>query len=161
MRPPICDYTGKENGPQDPVLPENASRVRAAYERAIKHLHDDIGWDYVSSIYIANANALGLPKPLWEHESNMEWFTAGALKFLEQQKGSDKPFFLYFAPNIPHGGGGEKFARADPAPHRRAWWIGISASSRHALTCCAASRKRRHPRAALGPRGSTTASASS
>jgi len=114
VRPPICDYTGKENGPQDPALPENASRVRAAYERAIKHLHDDIGWDYASSIYMANANALGLPKPLWEHESNMEWFTAGVLKFLDQQKGSAKPFFLYFAPNIPHGGGGEKFARADP-----------------------------------------------
>ncbi len=114
VSPPISDYTGKPNGPQDPALPENADRVRAAYGRAVKYLHDEIGWDYASSIYMTNASQLGLPKPLWEHESNMEWFTAGALKFLDQQKGGTKPFFLYFAPNIPHGGGGDRFARADP-----------------------------------------------
>lgn len=114
VRPPICDYRSIPAGLQDPLLPDNAKRVRAAYARALQHLRDDQGWDYAASIYMANANVLGLPKPLWEHESNMEWFTAGVLKFLEQQKGSDKPFFLYFAPNIPHGGGGEKFAQSDP-----------------------------------------------
>lgn len=114
VEPPICDYQGKEDGPQDPALPENAKRIKAAYDAAVKHLRDDIGWDYVSSIYMANANQLGLPKPLWVHESNMEWFTAGVLRFLEQQKGKDKPFFLYFAPNIPHGGSADRFAKADP-----------------------------------------------
>lgn len=114
VRPPICDYTGKEFGSQDPLLPANATRVRAAYDRAIAYLRQDIGWDFASSIYLANANQLGLPKPLWEHENNMEWFTAGALQFLEQQKDRRKPFFLYLAPNIPHGGGGERFAQANP-----------------------------------------------
>lgn len=136
VNPPICDYTGKENGPQDPALPENAKRVRAAYERAVKHLSDDIGWDYVSSIYMNNANALGLPKPLWKHESNMEWFTAGALKFLEQQKGSDKPFFLYFAPNIPHGGGGARFAEVDPRATPEGlvdWHLGVQPSRQDVL----------------------------
>jgi len=113
VSPPICDYTGKQNGPQDPSLPENAQRIRSAYGRAVKYLHDEMGWDYVSSIYMTNASQLGLPKPLWEHESNMEWFTAGVLKFLDQQKDTAKPFFLYFAPNIPHGGGGDKFAKVD------------------------------------------------
>ena len=114
VRPPICEYNGKEHGPQDPTLPENAKRVREAYGRTVNYLRNVIGWDYVSSMYIANANQLGLPKPLWEHENNMEWFTAGVLKFLEQQKSSAKPFFLYFAPNVPHGGGGARFANADP-----------------------------------------------
>lgn len=114
VEPPICDYTGKEMGPQDPALPDNARRVRAAYEATLKHLREDIGWDYVSSIYIGNANQLGLPKPLWVHESNMEWFTAGVLRFLDRQKGAGRPFFLYFAPNIPHGGGADRFAKADP-----------------------------------------------
>jgi arylsulfatase A-like enzyme len=131
VEPPICDYTGKQIGPQDPTLPENALRVSAAYDATVKHLRDDIGWDYVSSIYIGNANQLGLPKPLWAHESNMEWFTAGALKFLDQQKGNDKPFFLYFAPNIPHGGGGEKFAKADPRATPEGlvdWHLGVQPS---------------------------------
>jgi arylsulfatase A-like enzyme len=119
VSPPICDYMGRENGPQDPLLPENERRVRAAYAAAVKHLHDDIGWDFVSSIYMNNANALGLPKPLWEHENNMEWFTAGALKFLEQNK--DRPFFLYFAPNVPHGGGGDRFAKTDPRGTPEGW----------------------------------------
>ncbi len=131
VEPPICDYTGKESGPQDPSLPENARRVRAAYEATVKHLRGDIGWDYVSSIYVNNANALGLPKPLWQHESNMEWFTAGAVKFLEQQPRDGPPFFIYFAPNIPHGGGGERFAAADPRATPEGlvdWHLGVQPS---------------------------------
>ena len=97
----------------------------------MKHLRGDIGWDYVSSIYVNNANALGLPKPLWQHESNMEWFTAGAVKFLEQQPRDGPPFFIYFAPNIPHGGGGERFAAADPRATPEGlvdWHLGVQPS---------------------------------
>jgi arylsulfatase A-like enzyme len=136
VEPPICDYTGKENGPQDPDLPENAGRVRAAYGAAVSYLRDAIGWDYASSIYMGNANQLGLPKPLWEHESNMEWFTASAVKFLEQQKGGDKPFFLYFAPNIPHGGGADRFAKVDPRGTPEGlvdWHLGIQPSREDVL----------------------------
>lgn len=130
IEPPICDYTGKQNGPQDPTLPENAARVRAAYDAVVKYLHDDMGWDFVSSIYMANANSLGLPKPLWETEHNMEWFTAGVLKFLDQQKGSTKPFFLYFAPNIPHGGS-KRFLTVDPRATPEGlvdWHLGVQPS---------------------------------
>lgn len=136
VRPPICDYQGNETGPQDPAMPENAKRIRAAYGRATKYLREDIGWDYAASIYMANANVLGLPKALWEHESNMEWFTAGALKFLTQQKGAGKPFFLYFAPNIPHGGGGARFAEADPRATPEGlvdWHLGVQPSRQDVL----------------------------
>ena len=136
VTPPIADHSGKEYGPQDPSRPDNAKRVRDAYQRATAFMRDAIGWDYVSSLYMNNANGLGLPKPLWEHESNMEWFTAGALGFLEQQKDSDKPFFLYLAPNIPHGGGGEKFARSDPRATPEGlvdWHLGVQPSREDVL----------------------------
>lgn len=136
VRPPICDYTGKLNGSQDPADPENARRVREAYDSGINHLTRELGFDFASSIYMANANLIGLPKPLWEQENNMEWFTAGALKFLERQKGSDKPFFLYFAPNIPHGGGAEKFAKADPRATPEGlvdWHLGVQPSREDVL----------------------------
>jgi arylsulfatase A-like enzyme len=135
LRPPICDYTGKENGSQDPSLPENARRVRAAYQNAIRHLTLDLGWDQAESIYIGNANEIGLPKPLWEVEHNMEWFTAGVLKFLDAQKSAKQPFFLYFAPNIPHGGS-TKFLAADPRATPEGlvdWHLGVQPSREDVL----------------------------
>lgn len=113
VKPPIVDFKGVEHGPQDPTLPENASRIRRAYENGIQLLTKDLGWDFASSMYMGNAFELGLPKVLSKVENNMEWATAGAIKFLEQQKNSDKPFFLYFAPNVPHGGG-DAFLSSDP-----------------------------------------------
>lgn len=130
VRPPIADYTGKEFGSQDPLLPENARRVRAAYDAALRHLREDIGWDFASSVYLSNANTLGLPRSLWQVENNMEWFTAGAVKFLESRKGAAKPFFLYFAPNIPHGGG-RRFLDADPRATPEGlvdWHLGVQPS---------------------------------
>ncbi len=135
VRPPICDYRGIENGPQDPTLPDNARRVREAYERAVSYMKDRIGFDFVSSLYMGNANQLGLPKPLWETEHNMEWFTAGAVRFLEQQRHSTKPFFLYLAPNIPHGGG-KRFLDADPRATPEGlvdWHVGVQPSREDVL----------------------------
>jgi arylsulfatase A-like enzyme len=135
VRPPICDYRGIENGPQDPTLPENARRVREAYDRAVSYMRDRIGFDYVSSLYMGNANQLGLPKPLWETEHNMEWFTAGAVTFLEQQQHSTQPFFLYVAPNIPHGGG-KRFLDSDPRATPEGlvdWHVGVQPSREDVL----------------------------
>lgn len=135
VRPPICDYRGIESGPQDPTLPENARRVREAYDRAVSYMKDRIGFDYVSSLYMGNANQLGLPKPLWETEHNMEWFTAGAVRFLEQQQHSTQPFFLYVAPNIPHGGG-KRFLDADPRATPEGlvdWHVGVQPSREDVL----------------------------
>lgn len=138
INPPICDYTGKpvDNQNQDPSDPETAGKIRKAYEAGIQYLKEKEGFDFASSIYMGNANELGLPKSLYEHESNMEWFTAGVVKFLEEQKDSKKPFFLYFAPNIPHGGGGEKFAKADPRATPEGlvdWHLGIQPSREDVL----------------------------
>jgi arylsulfatase A-like enzyme len=113
VKPPIADSNGVELGPQDPLLPENVERIRRAYGNGIRLLTKDLGWDFASSIYMGNAFELGLPKTLSRVENNMEWATAGAVKFLDQQKDSPKPFFLFFAPNVPHGGG-DAFLDSDP-----------------------------------------------
>jgi arylsulfatase A-like enzyme len=135
VRPPICDYRGIENGPQDPALPENVRRVREAYDRTVSYMRDAIGFDYVSSLYMGNANQLGLPKPLWQTEHNMEWFTAGAVRFLEEQRDATQPFFLYVAPNIPHGGG-KRFLEADPRATPEGlvdWHLGVQPSREDVL----------------------------
>lgn len=113
VRPPISDFKGVERGPQDPTLPENVTKIRRAYDNAVKIMHEEQGFDFVSSVYLGNAFELGLPKVLSNCEHNMEWFTAGAVKFLDEQKASGKPFFLYFAPNVPHGGS-KRFLENDP-----------------------------------------------
>ena len=98
---------------QDPTLPENVKKIRRAYEAAVKIMHEEQGFDFVSSVYLGNACELGLPKVLSNCEHNMDWFTAGVLKFLEAQQSSGKPFFLYYAPNVPHGGS-RRFLENDP-----------------------------------------------
>jgi arylsulfatase A-like enzyme len=113
VRPPISDFKGVERGPQDPMHPENVTKIRRAYDAAVKIMREEQGFDFVSSVYLGNAFELGLPKVLSNCEHNMEWFTAGAVKFLDEQKGNDRPFFLYFAPNVPHGGS-KRFLEADP-----------------------------------------------
>jgi arylsulfatase A-like enzyme len=112
--PPIPETEGKEYRPQDLALPEHAGRIKEAYRNVVNYLHEEVGWDYVSGIHIKNGFALGIPRSMMKHEGNMEWYTAGVLRFLEEQKDNEQPFFLYFAPNIPHGGAGERFAETDP-----------------------------------------------
>lgn len=117
VRPPISDFKGIERGPQDPLHPDNVKKIRRAYDAAEKIMHEEQGFDFVSSVYLGNAFELGLPKVLSNCEHNMDWFTAGVSKFFETRKASEKPFFLYYAPNVPHGGSKrflENDARATP-----------------------------------------------
>ncbi|MCF7818278.1 MAG: sulfatase-like hydrolase/transferase [Kiritimatiellales bacterium] len=112
IRPPITDYKGKSTGPDKMTDPGVAERVAKVYRQGVDYIKANHGFDYVSSVYQENGNNLGLPKELSIAENNMEWFTAGALRFLEQSH--DKPFFLYFAPNVPHGTFGDTFIKNDP-----------------------------------------------
>jgi arylsulfatase A-like enzyme len=56
------------------------------------------GFDYVNNIYAGNLREL-FNKKLNVH--NIEWTTEAALEFIDQSK--DEPFFLYYAPTLPHG----------------------------------------------------------
>jgi len=60
------------------------------------------GFDFAASLYAGN-----LPghtcKALEYH--NVDWITSGALRFLDEWKSTEKPFFLYVATTLNHGPG--------------------------------------------------------
>ncbi len=91
VRPPISDFKGIERGPQDPLHPDNVKKIRRAYDAAEKIMHEEQGFDFVSSVYLGNAFELGLPKVLSNCEHNMDWFTAGVSKFFETRKARRSP----------------------------------------------------------------------
>lgn len=58
------------------------------------------GFDDATSVVWGNYDGHRL-KALSFH--NFPWMVSGALSFIEKQRESDKPFFLYFAPTAVHG----------------------------------------------------------
>ena len=110
--PPIRDDHGQENDS------EAVRKMKTAAQDAVLYLTEKEGFDFAASIYMANGNQLGLPKEMVKCEANMEWMTGGALKFLNQYAASaeenKKPFFLYFAPGVPHGIFGTRILQGDP-----------------------------------------------
>lgn len=107
---PFTDNTGKTVRPGSPDEPAVAAEIRASYEAGQRYLRETQGFDYVEALYIANTNALGLPLDLWQYgETSLEWITAHTLRFLDTHAG--RPFFLWVAPNAPHGMRGESFMR--------------------------------------------------
>ncbi len=83
----------------DPNHPDVKQTLRKNYENACQHIRETAGFDETASIYANNLHAIGVPEELRYH--NMEWVTQGALNFIDHHQ--NKPFFLYFAPTIPHG----------------------------------------------------------
>lgn len=85
---------GKDADPNDPEVDKALKHNQKWWQERIA----DYGFDYVNSIYSANLREL-FNEPLNVH--NIEWTTKAALEFIEQSK--DQPFFLYYAPTLPHG----------------------------------------------------------
>lgn len=85
----------------DPRQPDVAAYY-AAKQREQVDVFQACGFDFAASLYAGN-----LPghtcKALEYH--NMDWITSGALKFLEEWKQTQKPFFLYMATTLNHGPG--------------------------------------------------------
>ena len=85
----------------DPRDPEVAARIKQVYEQGCDYIKRNYGFDYTGAIYQHNANGLGVPKELVRSEHHLEWQTFHAKHFIDQYH--DKPFFLYYAPTVPHG----------------------------------------------------------
>lgn len=88
------NYYEQDADPRDPEV--NAK---------MNHNHDwwreriaPYGFDYVNAVYAGNLREL-FNNELNVH--NIEWTTKAALEFIERS--GDDPFFLYFAPTLPHG----------------------------------------------------------
>lgn len=100
----------KENGGEHQAAPDDDAdprdpEVAAYYARRQRQQVEAIracGFDYAASIYAGNIPGHTC-KALEFH--NMDWVTSGALRFLEEWKRTDKPFFLYMATTLNHGPG--------------------------------------------------------
>ena len=60
------------------------------------------GFQFAASLYAGNLP--GHTCKALEHH-NVDWITSGALKFLDEWKQTEKPFFLYMATTLNHGPG--------------------------------------------------------
>ena len=95
---------GRQAGPADDADPQDPAV--AAYYMSKQREQVDImqacGFDYAACLYAGNlpghtCNAL--------EYHNMDWITSGALRFLDEWKQTDQPFFLYMATTLNHGPG--------------------------------------------------------
>lgn len=89
----------------DPDDPQVRAKLESNYEKLLAGIRST-GFDYAASAYHGNVDdgkgpgGQGLlPGKLRVH--NMEWVTAGALDFIQQNR--DRAFFLYLAPTLVHG----------------------------------------------------------
>ena len=83
----------------DPQDPEVARKLREDY-RAMQDEIRGVGFDYAEGIAWDNTDHRPLRRLRYH---NLEWHTHHALKFLDQCKDSDKPFFLNMATTTIHG----------------------------------------------------------
>jgi len=81
----------------DPETQDKLIEQQSVYQGLVKSLG---GFDEAESVVWGNYDGHRL-KALNYH--NFPWMAKGALSFIEKQKESDKPFFLYFAPTAVHG----------------------------------------------------------
>jgi arylsulfatase A-like enzyme len=95
--------------PMDPADPKTHQIVRENYEATVQHVKE-AGFDYADAIYERNTEGMALPEEWVIH--NQDWVTAKALEFIETSK--DQPFFLYYAPTIPHSPPSMKSLQSDP-----------------------------------------------
>lgn len=88
------------NADDDPTDAEVNKKLKEYQLALIKKVKEDAGFDEANSVLWENFD--GFPvKALQYH--NFPWITYGAIKFIDQQQKSDKPFFLYVATTAIHG----------------------------------------------------------
>lgn len=88
------DEYSRDADPRDPAINAKMQHNQRWWQERIAAY----GFDYVNSVYAGNLREL-FNKKLNVH--NIEWTTEAALDFIEDSK--DEPFFLYYAPTLPHG----------------------------------------------------------
>ena len=90
-------YLAPDDSPEDPEVNE---KLKKHQELVSEKVRKDAGFDVANSVMYANYD--GFPvKALQYH--NYPWVTKGAVDFIEQHAGKEKPFFLYLAGTSVHG----------------------------------------------------------
>ncbi len=103
---PMMDEAPVDSDPADPKI---AKIVADNYQNVVADVKSK-GFDFAGAVYRNNPDWMPLPKKLRLH--NLEWTTAAALEFIDQDR--TKPFFLYFAPTVPHAPSCVDSMRSDP-----------------------------------------------
>lgn len=83
----------------DPYDPEVKAIMKQDHDLAVKHLVENIGFDYADRVYAENKEMMNAPKCMKVH--NLDWITEGALEFIDNN--AENPFFLYMPLTVPHG----------------------------------------------------------
>jgi len=83
----------------DPKEPGIKKALAEWYQFAVDYLKQGFGWDYVDRVYYDNPEPFH-PKAIGCH--NLEWIIEGALQFLDNNKDTEEPFFLYIPVTVPH-----------------------------------------------------------
>lgn len=89
----------EEENLNDPGLDEKLRRHQEIVKSEVKRI---AGFDFVASVLWGNFDVFEY-KPLRYH--NFPWITYGAIRFLEESKKQENPFFLYLATTAVHGPG--------------------------------------------------------
>jgi arylsulfatase A-like enzyme len=101
-----------EADPDDPEIRRQLERNNEIMVRSVR----SCGFDYAGAVYQNNVDGGKAGQPFWIPRKlgyhNMEWVTACALEFIEDNKAG--PFFLYMAPTLVHGPSALKSLQADP-----------------------------------------------
>ena len=100
--PAQWDAFGLQRYPADAdsrIDKETNAKMKANHEWWVKRMKE-IGYDFADAIYPANLRE-AFNEYLNAH--NVEWTADAAVRFLNQQKGSEQPFFLCVGTTYPHG----------------------------------------------------------
>jgi arylsulfatase A-like enzyme len=79
--------------------PEVSAKMKANHDFWRKKIAP-FGFDYVNGVYAANLRELFLDEA---NAHNVEWTADAAIRFIDEQAKTDRPFFLYVATTYPHG----------------------------------------------------------
>jgi len=105
-----ADLAGNSYRPDDdPTDPEVSKKLKEDYAVMQRELYE-CGFDYADGIAWNNTDLRPI-ESLQYH--NLEWHTDHALRFLDQQKDSNKPFFLHMATTTIHGPHHERSIETD------------------------------------------------
>ena len=96
-------FEGGEKKPElsDKDSPETNRVLAALQKEYVTKIKKVSGFDVVSNIQVGNLDRL-FNQQHWLGYHNTEWFTQGALDFIDDAAKKKKPFFIHLANSVPH-----------------------------------------------------------